>query len=170
VSFLERVGGALVSPRATLRAIAAGANGRGAADVALLIAARLICGELPRLVRAWFRARELGFGAGVQTLFATVQTALPDLIAILVAALVMSLFAGRPPKREQPRADALDLAAYAWVPYLAITVLASIYFSLRGLPPSHRTEMLVSAIAIGWACVVWLCGLAALRDSRREIA
>jgi len=171
VTFLERIGGPLVAPRRALREAADAAQGRGATDVAWLIAARIVCGETPRLVRSWFRGVELGFGAGLQGVIATMQTALPDLAGILVAALVMSLLAGPIPKRVEGapvKADALDLAAYAWIPYLCLELAAALLFSLAGHSPSLRTRTLVTGAALAWAALVWLFGLLALRERRAK--
>jgi hypothetical protein len=122
-------------------------------------------------MRSWYRGVELGFGAGLQGVIATLQTALPDLAGILVAALVMSLLAGPTPKRvagDPVKADALDLAAYAWIPYLCIEMAAAVYFSLRGFPPSLRTRTIVTGVALAWAMLVWIFGLLALRERRTK--
>jgi hypothetical protein len=172
VKLLERIGAPLVAPGRAMREAVNATQGRGATDVAWLMAARIVCGETPRLVRSWYRGVELGAGAGIQGVIATVQTVLPDLVGILVAALVMSLLAGSAPKRapnEPVPADALDVAAYAWVPYLCIQMAAAVYFSLRGLPPSLRTQWIVTGLSLAWAAVVWVFGLIALRDKRRGV-
>jgi hypothetical protein len=170
LGFSERVGGILVAPVKTLRAVVAGPSGRGASDVALLIAARLVAGETPRLLRAVFRGIDLGVGAGVGALIAAMQTVLPDMVAILGAAFVLSLLAGSRKKGETQHADPLDLAAYAWVAYLAVQLVSALVFTLVGRAPPPIAQQAILVIALGWSIAVWAAALWILRDQRRGTA
>jgi hypothetical protein len=168
-TFSERVGGVLLSPLATLRAVADSPSGRGTSDIAWLIAARLVAGETPRLLRAIFRGLDRGPLVGLQGLLMAAQQVLPDVLGILAAGLLMGLFAGRRPK-DDTRADPLDLAAYAWVPYLTVSLAGSLVFTLLGAPPSPTLRVVMDGAAVAWALVVWTLGLTVLRAARKEPA
>ena len=168
-TFTERVGGVLVAPVATLRAIVALPSGRGASDIAWLVAARLVAGETPRLLRAIFRGIDLGPIIGLQALLMAAQQVLPDVIGILAAGVLLGLFAGRRPTGDT-NADPLDVAAYAWVPYLTVELLASLLFTLRGALPSPRLRIVIDGVAVAWALVVWTLGVSVLRSARQSPA
>ncbi len=168
-SLSERIGGILVAPVSTLRELVRQPGGRGASDVALLIAARLIAGETPRLLRAIFRGIDLGAGAGVSGVINALLTIAPDVIAILVASMLLSVLAGRRAKGTQ-EADPLDVAAYAWVPYLTVQLASALLFTLRGHPPSTTHETIILGVALAWSFVVWSAGLWVLRDARKQVA
>ena len=162
LGFLDRVGGVLVAPRATLAREMADKAPHGLGDVAWLLLLRVLAGETPRLARAVSLGVDHGVVFGVQAVLAVFQQVLPDVAGILVGALVMSLFAGR---RARPRGHSLDLAAYAFVPYLATEVLAALLFTLRGYEPSLAKQQGVQAAALAWAAFVWTQGLKASRDA-----
>src|SRR5258706_6249118 len=123
MSFVERVGGVLVAPRATLTEAARAPIGQGTADVAWLVAARLVAGHTPELVHAGLRGLDLGPAAGLFGTLAVVQAALPDVVMILVGGVVMSLFSGGAARRAPSLATSLDLAAYAWIPFFALKLI-----------------------------------------------
>lgn len=152
---IDRIGLVLVSPRAAVRAAAAG---QGSSDVTWLLALRVVCGETPRVVRALVR---LGQGEPVTALMGLVGAAsavLPDVLGILTGAIVLSLLGGR----KKPDRT-LDVAAYAWVPYLAVSLAGALVFSGLSRPMRPLEERVVNALAVGWATVVWLLGLVELR-------
>jgi len=72
----------------------------------------------------------------------------------------MSLFLPR-----TARSQGLDLAGYAWVPYLLVQLVGSFVFTLRGRAASPAMQQLVTAIGLGWAVAVWALALAAARDA-----
>jgi hypothetical protein len=151
----ERIGAVLVAPRRAMRAAAE--HARGASDVGWLIAARLVAGETPRLVHALARA-QVSPGAALQALLATASVVLPDVIGVLVASVVMGLFAPR-------RASAIGVAAYAWVPYFAVELVAALAFTAAGRVPTGRERIAITVVAVAWALVVWVVGVLALRAS-----
>src|SRR3989442_757725 len=77
----------------------------------------------------------LGAGAAVRALLQAAASALPDALAILIGAVALSLFGGA---RPGGAARELDLAAYAWIPYLAVRLLAALAATAlqRPLPPA----------------------------------
>jgi hypothetical protein len=166
MTFFERVGGVLVAPRAALSAAAARSDGRGATDAAWLIAAKLLAGELPRLVRAGVRGIELGLGAALQGVLMTLQEALPDVILVMLGGLVMSMFSGPRPAGNQRPAEAIDVAAYAFVPYLAVQLAGALLYTALGHPPSHRATLVLRGVGLVWAAAVWTIGLRELRHAR----
>lgn len=155
-----RVGGALVAPRRALAEAAAEPSGRGFRDVSWLIAARLVAGETPRLVRALARLRAFGLLEGARSLAQVASQVLPDVVGVLVASLLMSLFASGPRARA-----ASDVAAYAWVPYLAVELASALAFTALGRAPTATEKHVTDAIAIAWALAVWVIGLLVLRDA-----
>jgi hypothetical protein len=152
--FVERIGGVLVAPRSTMGRLAAGEARAG--DIAWLLVARVVAGELDQLARAWVLARQIGIAFGLQSVLGTFTAVLPDLCGILVAGMVMGLFAPRTTR-------AFDLAAYAWVPYLAVTMVGALYFTAAAEPPSPRALDVITGIGVAWAIVVWTLGLVATR-------
>lgn len=158
LGYAERIGGVLAAPRRTLDALAAGEARAG--DVAWLLCARLVAGELPRLVRAWLTGRELGAGVGVQSALAVVRDLLPDIVGILIAGVVMGLFVG---KQARGYGRTLDLASYAWIPYLTVALGAALFFTARGYPPSDGTQLAVQLVGLAWAIAVWGVALVAAR-------
>jgi hypothetical protein len=159
IDFVERVGAVIVSPRRAMRAAAAAPAGQGGRDVAWLIVLRLVAGETPRIARALVRGIESGPATGLSALLSTAGEVLPDVIGILIGAIAMALFAGRG-RGER----ALDLAAYAWVPYLAVELGAALLFSALGHEPSAVARHVTDAIAVGWAIAVWAIGLGTARE------
>jgi hypothetical protein len=159
-TFAERIGGALVAPRRAMLDAAEAPPGRGAVDVGWLIFARLIAGEAPRLVRAFARLRAIGLGAGLQSVAGVAGQVLPDVAGVLMASLVMSLFL---PASRPSRPSALDVAAYAWVPYLAVELAAALAFTALGRAPSPVEKHVTDGLAIAWALGVWVVGLTVLR-------
>jgi hypothetical protein len=156
--FDGRIGGVLVAPRRTFAALAAGAARGG--DVAWLLAAKLVASQFPSLVRALSTGRELGALAGVQSFFMVARELLPDVLGILAAGIAMSLFVG---KTARGYGRTMDLAAYAWVPYVTLELAAALYFTARGYPPTPQKQQLVDAAALGWAVIAWAIALVAAR-------
>ena len=154
LSFDARIGGVLVAPRRTLARLAAGEARPG--DVAWLLVLRLVCGELDRLVRAALLVRDSGLMDGVQYALSTVTTVVPDLFGILLAGLVLGLFVSR---GARGYGRAFDLASYAWVPYLTVTVARALIYTARGYPPSDAADLAFDAFGVGWSAVVWALAL-----------
>lgn len=158
LGFAARIGGVLAAPRRTLARLAGGEARPG--DIAWLLLVRLVAGELDRLVRAALLARDSGLGDGVQYALSTVTAVLPDLVGILLAGLLLGLFVSR---GTRGHGRAFDLAAYAWVPYLAVTLARALYYTARGAPPSDEAELAFDVVGVGWSALVWALALAAAR-------
>jgi hypothetical protein len=154
LSFDARIGGVLVAPRRTFARLAAGEARAG--DVLWLLVARLVAGELDLFARAVRIGREVGIGYGVQTMLAVVATVLPDVVVILVAGILMSLFAPR-------AARTFDVASYAWIPYLTAELAGALYYTARAELMPERVYVGVQAAGIVWATMVWAIALVALR-------
>jgi hypothetical protein len=161
--FDARVGGVLVAPRRTFDRLADGEARAG--DVAWLIVAKLVVQYLPSLTRAFFIGREEGVAAGAQSVLMTAQQVLPDILGILIAGVIMSFFVG---KEARGYGRTLELAAYAWIPYLAFELVSSLFFSARGYMPSAHTQQLVDGVAVAWATVAWTLALLAARVPKDE--
>jgi hypothetical protein len=158
VTYAERIGGVLVAPRRALRAAAR--SGGGLRDVGWLMVARLVCGEAPRLVRAAVRV-QLGVDAALGDLLSVLSTVLPDVTGVLLAAVVLSLLGKR-------TGAAIDLAAYAWVPYLAVELVGALAFSALGRAPSLWERRALDGGALAWALAVWIVALLELRALDEE--
>lgn len=163
-TFSERIGGVLISPMTRLKAAAD--EGRGATDVAILLALKLVAGETPRLAQAVSRGIELGLWSGVIALVSACGQVLPDLLAILVAGMLLSALS---PAQTGGRDRALDLAAYAWIPYLSVELVGALYYTALREPPSQTMQTVLLAVGVAWSLAVWLCALVVLRR-RREAA
>jgi len=150
----ERIGGVLVSPRATLARLAAGEARAG--DVAWLMVAWLVASRLPSLAKAALLGRAFGVAYGLQATLAVTSAILPDVLGILVAGAILSLFV-----RATLPARPFDLASYAYVPYLTLNLLGSLYYSARGYEPSATAQYLVHGVGIAWGVVVWALALLA---------
>jgi hypothetical protein len=165
VTFAERIGGVLVSPRRTLAEAVTGPP-HGLRDVMILLAFRVVAGETPALAKAVAEVPGLGLAAAMRGVLHALLAVAPDVLGILVASILMSLCAGKAAVRGRE----LDVAAYAWVPYLAVTLFAALAATAVGRPPGPTVEALVQIAAVGWSALVWGLGLAALRRAPREQA
>jgi hypothetical protein len=162
---IDRIGGILVSPREGVRQIVAG---QGVADVTLLLATRVAAGETPRIARALVRGWEGNPSAAVSGVLAAATAVLPDVLGILIGAILLSLLGGRKkPIAERGKVSdrTLDVAAYAWIPYLAVSLAGALLFTAIGRPMKPIEEYLINGVALGWATLVWIIGLSELRKS-----
>ena len=159
LGFAARIGGVLVAPRATLARLADGDARAG--DIALLMCGWLVAGWLPLIARAFVLGIEAGFDAGLFGLMGTFQQLLPDVLGVLLAGIMMSLFV---PKQARGHGRSADLAAYAWVPYLAVQVAGSLAYSAIGHAPSPLARQVVTGVALAWAVVVWALAVDAARQ------
>ncbi len=158
--FDERIGGVLVAPRRTFARLAAGEARAG--DVPWLLLAKLVIDELPQLVRAALALVAVGPGYALTLVLASLNDLVLDVFGILAAGLVFGLFVRRGPGGGA-KAGALDLAAYAWIPYFAVGVAAALVFTAVGHPPSPRARHLVDGVALAWAVAAWAVALVAAR-------
>jgi Na+-transporting NADH:ubiquinone oxidoreductase subunit NqrE len=149
MSFTERIGGVLVAPRKTFARLAAGAA--RPSDVAWLLILRLVAGELDRFAHAIAVGREFGPGAALQEILTVSTTVLPDVIGILAAGMLLQLFS-----RAK---NAFDVAAYVWIPYLAVQLAGALYFTARRYPPSPRALSILEGAGVAWALAVFVVAL-----------
>lgn len=160
------IGGALVSPRSTLRRIALTDEG-GLGDVGLLLGARFLVDAAPSLARAllWLpRGEPL---PAIQGVLQTLSRLLPDVVAIVLGALALALFAGRGRDAAAGRGRELDLAAYAWVPWVAVQVAAMAIHVALGRVPSATERQLAQLVGLTWSAVLWATALWVLRHPVR---
>jgi hypothetical protein len=162
--WLDLVGGALVAPRTTAAEVAGGEAALGA--VSLLLAIKVVVDGGARLARALLGAPALGALAAVQGIVQTAASALPDLMAILVGAVALALLGGSARGR---RGRELDLAALAWVPYLAVRSAAALAHAALGHPPGALEDHLIDGVAVGWSLAVWAIGLRAWREAAKIV-
>ena len=167
---VERIGGVLVAPRATMVRLLSTREG-GLGDATLVLVLRWLAGEtrvggasgdsamlLGRAVRA------LGKGdptQAVQLGLGSLSRLTVDFLAIVVGSVLLALLGGR---RSGGRE--LDLAAMAWVPALVVKVAAALAFTALGREPSAGEERLVDWLALGWASACWAVALWTLREAR----
>lgn len=162
VGRVARIGGVLVSPRATLRRVATGGEG-GLSDVALLLGARFLVDEAVSLTRAlWWLPRGEPLAA-LQGVLHALSRLLPDVVAIVLGALALTLFSGRGRDEAQGRGRELDLAAYAWVPWVAVQVAAMSCYAALGRAPGETERRLVQLAGLAWATALWATALWVLR-------
>ncbi len=157
--FDERIGGVLVAPRRTFARLAAGEARAG--DVPWLLVAKLVIDELPQLVRAARAHVAVGPGYALTLVLASLNDLVLDVFGILAAGLVFGLFGRR--GQGGAKAGALDLAAYAWIPYFAVGVAAALVFTALGHPPTATARHLVDGVALAWAVAAWAIALVAAR-------
>jgi hypothetical protein len=160
VRFDERIGGVLVAPRRTFARLVAGEA--RPSDVAWLLLFRLVAGELDRLARAVAVGREFGVAFAAQEILAVSAAVLPDVVGILAAGMIMQLLS-----RTK---HAFDVAAYAWIPYLAVTLAGALYFTARGFAPSAEARSFVQGAALLWAMATWVVALVEARRAPAEAA
>ena len=145
---LERIGNALIAPRKAIKEARA-------SDIAWLLLFRVIAGETPRIARGLVRGYEGNVQAMVSGIVGAFSAVLPDLLGILIGAILLSLFV-----RSQ---RTLDVAAIAWVPYLAVELCGALLFSALGRPMRPMEEHAIDLVAVGWATAVWILGVIELK-------
>jgi thiol-disulfide isomerase/thioredoxin len=159
---LARIGGILVAPRATLARAVDAPDGQGTRDITLLLAVRLVAGELPGIVRAILRGKQLGLAVGFTSFMTLIAQILPDLLAITAAGLVLQWV--RRGHSDERKASAFDIAGYAWVPYFALqmaaaTAIGVAAFAGATVPPWVRTA--TTFVAVGWSLAIFVLALVA---------
>ena len=92
-------------------------------------------------------------------LFSTLSAILPDLLGILLGAIALELVGRRAgPSRT------LDLAGYAWVPYLAVQVISALAFTAIGSAPAPPVKLAVDLAGVAWALGVWGAAVFVIRE------
>lgn len=162
MSFVDRVGAALVSPRAALAETDRGVG--GSADVFKLLLLKFVCAEAKAIVAAFWTMAVVGVGDGFTTLLNRLAEAVgSDLVLILVGAVVVIAAAG---KKRSPGRD-FDLAATAWIPALILTTLASLVQALMDATWPAAVVQGVASAALFWMTVMIVL---AVQTARRRSA
>jgi hypothetical protein len=144
----ERIGTALVRPRAALE-LADEGKGRSSGDAFALLGLKVLCAELPALVAAVWTVLVLGAGVGMGNLVHALDDALRlDIVIIFGATLVITVGAG---KRRDWSRD-FDLASVVWLPALAVGVAGSLIALFVGPAPWLRQA--ATAVA-----AIWVAGM-----------
>ena len=164
---VQRLGGMLVSPRATLRRLLAG-EGR-LDEVALWLIVLTAAVSPVRTGRAILVGR-LGVLDGVLTFLAYLQTRLPVvLLALLIGAGLLMLVGGQ---RRLSFGRAVDVAGFLLVPVLLLTALGIVLRSAgvdlwflphRTLRGSFGTRALHVALSYGWSMVLLVVAMHEIR-------
>lgn len=161
-SFVERIGAALVAPRAALAAAdEPEAAGRTGTDAALLLLFTVLALHTKQVVIAvWLAATDSvssGAGALVSLIGRSVGT---DLVFILVAGLLVTIAAGR---RRSIGRD-FDLACVAYVPFVVAQLAAYLVISVGDIEPTRPVTNVAAIAAFGWALAVVALGVVHARS------
>ena len=166
-TFLERVGAALVAPRAALRtADRPGAEGRTAGDATTLVALSFLATHLREIVAAvWIGTLE-GPGVGLSLVLGVASRVLAmKLVVLFIAALVLTLAAGR----ARSLGRDFDLACVAFVPYLAVELVGSLALQIGialGVDLFGSLTTITGILAYGWAGAILLLAWFQTRSRR----
>jgi hypothetical protein len=158
-SFVERVGAALVAPRAALaEADEPHSAGTAGSDVAALIGLVFAATYTREIVIAvWLGAVE-SIRVGAQALAGTLARAVAwDLAVLFIAAFALTVTAGG--KRAMGRD--FDLACVAFIPLLTVRLGTELITRLGDIRLSEGMESAVGVLGYGWAAAVlvlaWGC-------------
>ncbi len=146
-----RIGLALVAPRRAFELADASGGRAGLTDVATLLVLKFLCVEARAIVAAAWTMVSVGFLPGLGSLAPRLQAAIGlDLLLVFGGGAFLTLAAG---KRRSPARD-FDLAAVAWLPYLALSLAASLVITVAGARPPHQLNDLIGLVALallaGW--------------------
>jgi hypothetical protein len=158
----DRIGAALVRPARALADSDAG-HGGGAHDALLLLLLKLVCLDTPALVAAGWTGLLVGPREAVQMLVARLSAVIGlDVACIFAGGVLVTILAGR---RRAVGRD-LDLGAVAFVPLLAVEVVAGLVAVVLGLRLSALGGYLV--LGAGGLWMATLLGLA-VRQARLRV-
>lgn len=163
-SFVQRIGAALVAPRAALAASdSERGQGRAPGDLVLLLALGFAAQQTAAIVSAGWMALEGAVGAAVGVLVQLAGRDLaPPLLLLLASAAALAVLAGR---RRRPGAD-FDLACVAFVPAVVVHIAAALVERLGAGGAWLRVG--TSALAYGWAAAVLVLAWQQTRARDRE--
>jgi hypothetical protein len=158
MSFIDRVGTALVAPR---RALAAADAGRGGMpDALLLVLLKVVCTETPLLVASLWSLVVLGPGVALSALLARLAGVIgTDLLLLTVGGVAIFAFAG--PRRDATRD--FDLGAVAWIPVLAVDTVATLVTRLAGVELGGVARTSLQVVALAWMVAVCLLAVGQAR-------
>jgi hypothetical protein len=156
----DRIGRALVAPRAAFEDADRGIG--GASDALLLLLLKFVVTELRAIVAAVWTGVVVGPSTGFPALLSRLSAAIGiDLVLILASGVVITIGAGR---RRSPSRD-FELASVAWMPVLVVTTVASLIQLAAGLRFSSVVSQAIAGAAIAWMAV-WV--VLAIRSARRR--
>ena len=156
---LALIGGAIVAPRAALRAVAGGPRG-GVYDLLLLLAAQLVAVQLARLVVAVVYIVQISYSAGLSMLLNTAaQALLLPVVAMLVVAAALGPLTRGAPARERN----LDVAALCVTPAVVLQLVASLAVAVAGVRPPRWVAIAVLAGGGAWICALLPAAVGAVR-------
>jgi hypothetical protein len=145
LGFSDRVGRALVAPRAALAAADRGEG--GASDALVLLGLKVLCTELRFLVAAAWALVVVGPAAAGGALVTRLSSVLGvDLIVIFGGALLVTLAAGR---RRAVGRD-FDLACTAWIPLLVVDTAGMVVLPVLPLETMQTLATLAFVGALAW--------------------
>ncbi len=165
-SFVERIGAALVAPRAALAvADAPGSAGRTGNDAAVLLALYVCAVYTADLaVAGWMIGADSAM-AGLGAFASMVGRAIGlDLVVIVGASLVTTLAAGR--RRAMGRD--VDLACVAYVPFVVVRLAGELVAFLAGVHATPAAATAILAPALVWAGVVVVLAVGVARGRAVE--
>lgn len=163
-NLVERLGAALVAPRAAFAASEGkGGQGRSPGDLALLIAIGFCAVHTAALVSAGWLAVTGEIGAAFGLLVATAARDLSTPLLLLFAASVaLSIAAGR----KRSFGSDFDLVCVVFVPVVAVHLAAAL--AGRAGVGGGAFDLVTTVVAYGWGAVMlalaWQCA------RRREVA
>ncbi len=171
IDWLRRLGSALVAPRWLAVKLLDQKPGRATADVLALLLLIVVLAEPPRLVRAYYAGRALGWEIGAQSALQALNAVVFILLAMMAAGIVLSFLLGRgedPKLRPRMSDRGLDLAAYATVPYLLVKVCKSLLGAfLEAELDGWKMRVAWLSIGVGWTVLAAGLGYRALRAAQR---
>lgn len=145
MTFVERVGAAVTSPRSALAAAAAGRGGMP--DALLLVALKIICTETRVLVVTLWMMVKVGPGPALAALSSRLSSVVgTDLLLLAGGGVVVTVFAGR--RRDATRD--FDLAAVAWIPVLFLDTAAAVGARIAGVGIAGSLETVLRLAMLGW--------------------
>jgi thiol-disulfide isomerase/thioredoxin len=161
VSFVERIGLALVRPRAAL-ALAGDRRhtGRSGSDLLAAICVLLLATQLRAIVAATWLGFAVAGGLGVRAIVQTLSDSIVvDLGFLVVAAAVIFAASGR--RRDLGRA--FDLACVAALPLLFVDLAASVVVYAADLSVPRTMMWLLSSTSYVWSGVLVAFAVAEVR-------
>jgi type IV secretory pathway VirB2 component (pilin) len=149
VGFIERIGAALVAPRSALaEADSEHASGTAGSDIAMLIGLAFVAVYAREIAFTLWVATAESMGDGLRSLAGVISGAVAtDLAVLFVAGFGLTLAAGR--KRALGRD--FDLVCVAFIPIIAVRLVAELVVHVAGVPFAGVGHSLVATLAYGWA-------------------
>jgi hypothetical protein len=164
--YTARLHAALLRPRAAAEALCRGGAG-GLGDAAPLLALRLLASEGQVLVRGALRVPLEGAGALGAALLQAASALVPDLLLMAGGAVLLGVLLRGGERLLRPGLT-VDLAAQAWVAWVAVHALAALGFTLLQRAPGEGTRTAVQVLALGAFARAWGYAFAAAREAARR--